>query len=131
MTSARERYEVLARLERAGITPNDAEKLRRIALTLHRWSELECGVDNGCVERDETTGKTYWLNSTTGHRYPVRDRETGALKRLKAIMHPYRRKYHAYYQSDPRGAALWLVRRKDLPKGADINGYYSRGVAIY
>jgi hypothetical protein len=27
-------------------------------MTLHRWHELECGTDNGCIERDETTGKS-------------------------------------------------------------------------
>lgn len=31
----------------------DAESLRRISMTLHRWHELECGVDNGGIERDE------------------------------------------------------------------------------
>ena len=131
MTTTRERYEVLRRLEQAGLTYEDAVKLRRISLTLHRWHELECGVDNGCIERDEETGKVYWLNSTTGKRYTTRDRETGALRRLEAVMVSYQRRYAAYVQGDPRGASLYLVRRKDIPKGEQIDRYYSQGIAIY
>jgi hypothetical protein len=44
-----ETEEMLRRLEQCGISRNDAETLRRISMTLHRWAELECGVDNGCV----------------------------------------------------------------------------------
>lgn len=133
MTTRKERFEVLARLERVGIKPHDANMLRRIALTLHRWSELECGNENGAIERDEVTGKPYWyradrLNSA---RYPVPDREKGALKRLKEVMRRYSRRFHAYVQGDPRGASLWLVRRKDVPKGKDLDAYYSQGIAIY
>src|SRR3990167_9343833 len=131
MTTAKERFEVLARLERAGIKYEDQDKLRRIALTLHRWHEYECGVDRGHVERDETTNKTYWVNANTGRRYPTPDRETAALKRLKAIMRPYSRRFVAYVQSDPRGASLYLVPRKYLKGGLDINAHYSNGIAIY
>lgn len=35
--------ECIPALLRAGILPNDAHALRRIAMTLHRWHELECG----------------------------------------------------------------------------------------
>ena len=31
----------------------DAESLRRISMTLHRWHELECGIDNGGIDRDQ------------------------------------------------------------------------------
>jgi hypothetical protein len=130
MTTAKERYEVLRRLEQAGIRYDDASKLRRIALTLHRWHELECGDDHGCIERDETTGKAYWLNSNTMRRSLIADREAGALKRLAKIMQSYP-EYVAYQQGDPRGAALYLVAKKDIPKGERIDSYYSRGIAIY
>src|SRR5688572_16533143 len=83
------KYDSVSALERAGIRYRDAVDLRRISMTLHRWHELECGIDNGCVERDETTGKTYWLNSYSGRRTPIADRETGAIKRLRAIMSRY------------------------------------------
>ena len=131
MTTAKERFEVLTRLERAGIRYEDRDKLRRIALTLQRWHEGECGTDNGCIERDETTGKVFWLHSESGTRYRILDRETGALKRLKAIMRPYTRRFVAYVQGDPRGASLYLVPRKYLKGGHDINGCYSNGIAIY
>ena len=52
-----ETEEMLRRLERLGISRNDAETLRRISMTLHHWHEMECGTDNGCIERDETTNK--------------------------------------------------------------------------
>lgn len=108
----------------------DAEALRRISMTLHRWHELECGIDNGCIERDETTGNTYWLNSHTMRRYAVADRETGALKRLAAIMSRYPT-LSAYVQTDPRGAALYILRPGDVPAGERAESYYSRGIAVY
>lgn len=113
-----------------GISIEDAEALRRISMTLHRWHELECGTDNGCVERDEATGKTYWLNAMSGKRYPMADRENGALKRLARIMakHPT---LDAYVQGDPRGCALYVLRPGDVPEGKDADAYYSRGIAVY
>lgn len=35
----------------------DALALRRIAMQLHAWHERECGIDGGCIERDEESGK--------------------------------------------------------------------------
>jgi hypothetical protein len=117
-------------LERLGISTVDAWALRRVAMTLHRWHELECGVDHGCIERDEETGKTYWLNGMSGRRFPTADRETGALKRLAAIMSRYSQLI-GYVQGDPRGASLYIVRETDIPDGQSIESYYSRGVAVY
>jgi hypothetical protein len=76
-------------LELIGISTQDTESLRRISMTLHRWHEMECGTDNGCIARDETTGKTYWLYAVSGRRNPTPDRETGALRRLAKIMAQY------------------------------------------
>lgn len=122
---------MLGRLEQAGISRPDAYALRRIAMTLHRWHELECGVDNGGVERDEQTGKTYWYNAMSGKRYPTADRETGALKRLAKVMEGYPT-LTAYVQGDPRGASLFILRPKDVPAGAtDPDSYYSNGIAVY
>jgi hypothetical protein len=123
-------FEMIERVKRLGVTETDAWALRRISMTLHRWHELECGLYNGCVERDEATGKTYWKSPFSGVLAPIADRETGALKRLKTIMRNYP-KLTPYVQGDPRGAALYIVPKKDLPKGADIDSYYSRGVAVY
>ena len=133
-------------LESLGFTQDEAQALRRISMTLHRWHEMECGIDGGCVERDEETGKAYWHHSNTGRRFPIADRETGALKRLAAIIGQRNGRpaivagrlnaapagqVSFYVQSDPRGAALYILRPGDVPEGADVNGYYSRGICVY
>lgn len=122
--------EMLRRLERAGIARADAEALRRISMQLHRWHELECGVEGGGVERDEATGKVTWYSSRTGRRSPYPDRESGALKRLAAIMSRYPTLGY-YVQGDPRGAALYILPPGTIPEGAAVDSYYSRGIAVY
>lgn len=117
-----------------GFTPDEAERLRRISLTLRRWHELECGVDGGGIERDETTGRPYW-RADSGRRWPVADRETGALLRLQAIMYARNARASAmvwsYIQPDPRGAALYILRPGDVPAGERADSYYSRGLCVY
>lgn len=121
-----------------GFKTDEAEKLRRISMTLQRWHELECGIDNGCVERDDD-GRTYWRNSYSGRRSRFPDRETGALKRLRDIVHARNiRQPRAgdpllsfYVQTDPRGAALYILRPQDVPEGKDPAAYYSRGICVY
>lgn len=122
---------VLACLDRLGIAPDDAMALRRISMTLRRWHELECGTESGAIERDDSTGRAYWVRACDGRRlYRVPDRETGSLKRLAAIMARYPALGH-YVQGDPRGAALYILRPGDVPDGADVHCYYSRGIAVY
>jgi hypothetical protein len=143
--------ECLPRLTAIGINYPDAVALRRIAMTLHRWHELECGDGNAhaswCLTRGYKRGK----NESTGFRYdddgkpylethrhsenvprytPVADRERGALKRLGKIMANYPA-LTSYIQGDPRGAPLYILRPGDVPEGADVSAYYSRGVAVY
>ena len=113
-----------------GFTNDDAKALRRIAVQLHRWHELECGVDGGGVERDQETGRCYWYSSYTDRRTPTADRETGALKRLAALMSRYQPLTY-YVQGDPRGAAVYVLRPGDVPEGKEADSYYSRGVAVY
>jgi hypothetical protein len=99
----REAMEITAtenRLLGIGISREDAEALRRISLTLRRWFERECGDGYGCIERDEATDKPFWLNSYTMRRTAIADRETGARKRLAAIMERYPT-LNAYIQGDP------------------------------
>ena len=124
----------IVRLVQIGVRRDDADALRRIAMTLHRWHELECGDANGnAVERDEATGKTYMsFDTQSGHRrrYPTPDRETGAKKRLAAIMAKYPT-LSAYIQGDPRGASLYILRPGDVPEGSKAESYYSNGVAVY
>lgn len=182
--------ECLPRLTAIGISTFDAENLRRISMTLHRWHELECGTETGAVERDEVPsgnwypainrwhdqtgiahlikedggaacgsrltlgggfakasdagthecrqcariakrpGKTYWYNSYSGKKYSTPDRETGALKRLAKVMAKYPT-LAAYVQGDPRGASLFILRPGDVPDGASVDSYYSRGIAVY
>lgn len=129
--SARDTEYMLNTLQRAGISRADAEALRRISMTLHRWHELECGVEGGGLDQDEATGKWWWYNSRLGKRtHVVTDRETGARKRLAAIMARYPT-LSAYVQGDPRGCALYIIRPGDVPAGAEVDSYYSRGLAVY
>lgn len=132
-------YEMLARLENLGIESDDALALRRIAMTLTRWYELECGDGNDYaswgIERDETTGKPYMVTRPyTGksRRSPIADREKGALKRLNSIMAKYP-ELAAYVQTDPRGHSLYIYR-KDSPMLQDCaidDCYSSIGTAVY
>jgi len=129
-----------------GFTRDEAESLRRISMTLHRWHERECGDENGCIERDEETGRAYWRSAISGRRCAVPDRETGAHTRLaKIIVNRNERTYvqntdyyglqrgdlTIYIQTDPRGAALYILRPGDVPEGEDASAYYSRGVCVY
>lgn len=148
------RERLLSALQSLGFADTEAEQLRRISNTLRRWYELECGDGHGCIERDETSNKPYWVNSYSGRRYPTPDRETGARKRLAKIMarhdgnHCHRCEPHAlqpcgqncghvvgklsaYIQTDPRGAALYIIRPGDVPEGGDVCAYYSRGICVY
>ena len=125
-----ERHHMLRALESHGIGFDDAMKLRAISIRLRSWFERECGTDNGCIERDETTQKTYWLNSMSGKRYPIRDMETGCYKRLAAIMAQYPT-LKSYIQGDCRGAALYILRPGDVPEGKDAGAYYSRGICVF
>ena len=91
-------------LVQAGISMPDADQLRRISMTLHRWHELECGdsgdrgswaIARGYKTKGGTHGAftyddngpphTEW-HSHAGNRGAVYtripDRERGALRRL-------------------------------------------------
>ncbi len=120
-------YDGMARL---GIGYDDANKLRRIEMTLHNWAEQECGDSasytfgnvSWSIERDEETDKPYRVrhvtyakdNTTKTYRDRVADREAGALRRLARILTAYP-DLIPYHQTDPRGCALYLVRKSDLP----------------
>lgn len=114
-----------ATLNGLGFSDDEIEHLRRIQMTLHRWSEREC---NGDIQRDENTNRpfTEWF---PGKRQWKPDKEAGALRRLAKIMEG-KIGVQAYVQGDPRGCALYIVRNSDVPVGADIESYYSRGIAV-
>lgn len=121
-----------------GITPEDTESLRRISNTLRRWFEKECGTDGGCIERagENGEGRPYWVynRSFNGEwrtcKYSIPDREAGAKKRLAKIMAKYPT-LQTYIQSDPRGAALYILRPGDVPEGQKAGAYYTRGICVY
>lgn len=108
----------------------DARTLRRAAMTLHRWAELECGDSddyaNWCITRDEQTGKPFMerhdLRGLRVTRTPIRDREAGALRRVEAICLRYGLAY--FHQADPRGPSLYIG------EGLFAETDYTQGVAI-
>jgi hypothetical protein len=126
-----------------GFTAEEVASLRRISSTLQRWHELECGTDSGVIERDDTTGKPYWLSYSRSYlgandsrmRSPVADRETGALRRLAGIISARNERTSApvetYIQTDPRGAALYILRPGDIPSGLTPESCYTRGVCVF
>lgn len=121
---------LLSRLDRAGVTSatfDDAHILRRAELTLHRWSEQECGDSNDyaswAIVRDETTDVPYReIHPHTGKSRRVRipDLERGALRRVADVC--ARLGLHYYYQADPRGCSLYVSA--DPLHGVD----YYRGI---
>jgi hypothetical protein len=158
MSTQKRKFELFARLQALGFTYDESAALRRIEMTLQRWGEHEC---NGDIQRDEATDKPYrvYEQSSSAKRYPVADREAGALRRLKAIVwarngrvsppihvpsspakiqeDPKTRGQliEAYHQGDCRGCMLYLVTREQLTDrqtGAalPIDSYYNRGLAV-
>lgn len=123
-------FAMIGRLQNAGVSEQDAWQLRRIAMTLSRWSELECGTDRGCIERDEATGRPFYRYSDGDRGGFVADRERGALRRLDAIMAKYPGLV-SYHQTDPRGASLYILRTADCIPFASIDSYYNRGIAVH
>ncbi len=138
-------------LMNAGITCDDANALRRISMTLHRWHELECGDSNdyysfALVRGRKSGGKFEYDDDGSPHierhanaacrpgsttdytRIP--DRERGALKRLAKIMARYPG-FRSYVQGDPRGCALYILRPDDVREGEDVSSVYTRGIAVY
>lgn len=147
-----------------GFTREECAQLRRISMTLRRWFEHEC---NGTIQRGEDgIARGYRVNASyldphdPRYWYSVPDRETGARKRLAAIMgrvnghaqwcasvaplsargiaergpcncHKPKAPLAAYVQTDPRGAALYILRPGDVPEGGDVSAYYTRGVCVY
>lgn len=122
-----------------GIGYDTASKLRRIEMTLHRWAELECGDGNEwgswAIERDEATDKPFMIHHHYGHgqrpdsmsRHRVADREAGALRRLARLMAEFP-ELTAYYQTDPRGCALYILKQTDIV--GPIDSCYSRGFGV-
>lgn len=142
-TTAKELHFVLTRLSELGIGYDDAQKLRRISMTLRRWFELECGTGDDrvtlSIEREGENGdgkpmlRRQWRDGRGEYmdsKHPTADREKGARKRLAAIMARYP-DLMEYVQGDPRGASLYLLRKSDLQPGDKLDCMYSRGIAVF
>ncbi len=136
MSTQKRKFELFARLQALGFTYEEAVALRRIEMTLQRWGERECGDGSDwAIERDDATDKPFNVYHGEGksRRYPVADREAGAIKRLKAIVSarnlresptPFMQTnaqdwVFPYHQSDCRGCNLYLVLRSQLPEVSD------------
>lgn len=122
-------------IEVVGLSYSQTETIRKASMALSRWCEREC---NGEVERDERTNLVYHfydVHTITGWKresYRVPDRETGAKRRIDAILDSAAPDWAWYYQTDPHGCAVYLYRKADLAEGQDINSVYSSiGIAIY
>lgn len=121
----RHRDNTVARLASLGITTDDIRTLIRASQTLSTWGEHEC---NGAIQQDDDTGRYYWYSQDGRRLSRAIDRETGAVKRAKAIAAKYG--LEVYYQTDPRGCALYVLRPCDIPQGRSIDSCYSNGVAV-
>jgi hypothetical protein len=119
MSARQDTRELLSRLERRGInaTFDQANTLRRAEITLRRWYEQECGNSDNykswSIERDENgEGPPYMViyphSENKSRRYRIPDREAGTKRRVEAIAKELG--LSVYYQTDPRGAALYVSR---------------------
>ena len=139
------KYNCIEHLLKLNISWDDAHALRRIAMTLQRVHELECGDSNSYCSWSLTRGHkakdgtfTYDDDGNTylevhPHHGEVRyqktpDRERGAYKRLSAIMERYPELTH-YIQGDPRGCPLYIAKKSDI-EGKDMDIAYNRGIAV-
>ena len=128
MNANKKNLELQQRIERrtGRILPKaEVAALRRRALALHRWYELECGTDRGHVERDGQTGKPRFFPVWAGHNsagFPIRDQESAALRWLADFS--ARTGLHVYVQGDPRGWPIYI--------GAEplTDANYTNGVGV-
>lgn len=89
------------------------------------------------IERDGDDGEgrpfRIWVGpdghgQTRATRYPIRDMARAAMRRAVAIATAHG--LEVYHQGDPRGCALYLIRPGDVPAGAGVGAYYTRGIAV-
>ena len=132
-----------SRLIEFGISRDDIKSLHRISHTLQNWFVLECGFDtphggSGAIERDELPERPYmrtWDHKNGKRKWSIRDRETGARKRLNKIMAKYP-ELVSYVQPDPRGCALYILQKSQLDGSwmnpwPQISSIYTNGIAVY
>ncbi len=151
----RETEEMLRRLERLGISREDAESLRRISMTLHRWHELECGDGNNYGSWTITRGREETRhgqheNGHGAHSVFIHDDDGAPFLEYHHYLHGKGKDYVSYSRIPDRekGAkkrlAAILAKYPGLsayvqgdPRGASLyilkpgDTEYSHGVAVY
>lgn len=144
MNAHKRKHALFDRLEHLGFTSGESATLRRIEMTLHRWAERECGDgSNWSIQRDDATGKPFnvWHGSSARRKYAIADRESGALRRLSAIVAARNERNPgtpnhviAYHQQDCRGCMVYLVSIAQLTDEtgfiAPVEQYYTQGLAV-
>lgn len=124
--------------QRYAVSDKDAWALCRIGKTLRTWyarhSDCRYGYDDdgrrGHIERDEETQVPYWVCAFSGERlWQMRDLERGALKQLDKIMARYPHLV-VHLESDPRKAAIYILRKAELIEELPIASYCHMGLAI-
>lgn len=118
--------------ERFGLTPNIYRKLCSLSAHLSRWGEEEC---NGTIRRDDDNiGPHRWKEVSPGRWHdcgPIRDQEMLDLIQAKKLIEAIP-DLELYYQTDPRGVALYLYQPSKLRPGDKIDCIYSSiGHACY
>ena len=114
---------------------------------LARDQQKPRGPNNPSFTHDDDA-PPYWVDHSGEYpRYRrIPDRETGAKRRLYRIIDAANkaRLTHMtdgkmtpqdalapYIQTDPRGAALYILRPGDVPAGERPDAYYNRGICVY
>ncbi len=95
---------------------------------------MQCGVDGGKIEKDEETGKCYFVSSQKRIndlivKYSVCDSEKSCMTELNRIMTSHTELSY-YIQDDCRGFALYIIRPGDIPPGKPVDEYYNNGIAV-
>jgi hypothetical protein len=121
-----------------GFTYNETTALLKAERALRKWGELECGTGDRNrsvhVFRDESGKPFYRVQYFHAGQWresiqPKRDTEKSALSKVESIM-AGKPGFRAYYQADPRGCALYIIRPGDIEAGENIHALYNRGIAL-
>jgi len=133
--------EMLGRLQRAGISAEDALALRRISMTLQRWFELECGDGNDygswCITRGHKKEK--WVteqDSSVGKWVPEFTHDDDGKPYLEHhhYLHGKGKDYVTYSQLPDRETGARKRLAKILERYPDKLAYVQtdpRGASLY
>ena len=106
-----------------------ANELLKISRSLSRFAEHLC---NGTIQEEEdgTYSRYYEAGDGVPHKVgKASDRYKTAEKRIKAILEGTGKAF--YFQTDPRGCALYLYDPKEVSPEKIDQVYVTRGLAVY